>query len=221
MLQSGKEPLYREASLLSANPPHPGVRGHAQRGKALLGHTGPVSLLCPELLGHFCCPESAVGVNTTVSPVGKHQYPPVHAAGPSPRLPGECLGPPRPLIMTLINSSQRLCHPRPQTASETQPRRGLEGLTRWETGGWLRKRQREAGDTGLRTPVKSGRELSAGFGAGAFWGQSLRRSVVSDSWRPHGLQHAMLLCPWESPGKNTGVGCHFLLGGGGSSQPRD
>ena len=28
-----------------------------------------------------------------------------------------------------------------------------------------------------------------------------------------------LLCPWDSPGKNTGVGCHFLLHG--SSQPRD
>ena len=28
---------------------------------------------------------------------------------------------------------------------------------------------------------------------------------------PHGLQPARLLCPWDSPGKNTGVGCHFLL----------
>ena len=27
------------------------------------------------------------------------------------------------------------------------------------------------------------------------------------------------LCPWDSPGKNTGVGCHFLLQG--SSRPRD
>ena len=27
----------------------------------------------------------------------------------------------------------------------------------------------------------------------------------------HGLQPARLLCPWDSPGKNTGVGCHFLL----------
>ena len=36
-------------------------------------------------------------------------------------------------------------------------------------------------------------------------------SVVSDSLRPHGLQPARLLCPWDSPGKNTGVGCHFLL----------
>ena len=29
--------------------------------------------------------------------------------------------------------------------------------------------------------------------------------------RPHGLQPARLLCMWDSPGKNTGVGCHFLL----------
>ena len=36
-------------------------------------------------------------------------------------------------------------------------------------------------------------------------------SVVSDSVRPLGLQSARLLCPWDSPGKNTGVGCHFLI----------
>ena len=29
--------------------------------------------------------------------------------------------------------------------------------------------------------------------------------------RPHGLQPTRLLRPWDSPGKNTGVGCHFLL----------
>ena len=29
--------------------------------------------------------------------------------------------------------------------------------------------------------------------------------------RPHGLQLARLLCLWNSPGKNTGVGFHFLL----------
>ena len=38
-------------------------------------------------------------------------------------------------------------------------------------------------------------------------------SVVSDSLRPHGLQPTRLLCPWDSPGKNTGVGGHFLLQG--------
>ena len=37
------------------------------------------------------------------------------------------------------------------------------------------------------------------------------RSVVSDSSRPRGLQPTRLPHPWVSPGKNTGVGCHFLL----------
>ena len=36
-------------------------------------------------------------------------------------------------------------------------------------------------------------------------------SVVSDSVRPHRWQPTRLLCPWDSPCKNTGVGCHFLL----------
>ena len=35
--------------------------------------------------------------------------------------------------------------------------------------------------------------------------------VVSNFVRPYGLQPARLFCPWESLGKNTGVGCHFLL----------
>ena len=29
----------------------------------------------------------------------------------------------------------------------------------------------------------------------------------------HGLQSTRLLCPWDFPGKNAGVGCHFLLQG--------
>ena len=36
-------------------------------------------------------------------------------------------------------------------------------------------------------------------------------SVMSDSVRPQRLQPIRLLCPWDSPGENTGVGCHFLL----------
>ena len=34
---------------------------------------------------------------------------------------------------------------------------------------------------------------------------------MSDSVRPHRWQATRLPCPWDSPGKNTGVGCHFLL----------
>ena len=37
------------------------------------------------------------------------------------------------------------------------------------------------------------------------------RSVVSDPLRLHGLQPARLLCPWDSSGKHTGVGCHFRI----------
>ena len=46
----------------------------------------------------------------------------------------------------------------------------------------------------------------------------MRASVLSrfsGVWigRPHGLQPSRLLCPWDSPGQNTGVGCHALLQG--------
>ena len=37
------------------------------------------------------------------------------------------------------------------------------------------------------------------------------RLVMSHSSRRHGLQPTRLLCPWNSPGKSTGVGCHCLL----------
>ena len=36
-------------------------------------------------------------------------------------------------------------------------------------------------------------------------------SVVSDSVRPRRRQPSRLPRPWDSPGKNAGVGCHFLL----------
>ena len=39
------------------------------------------------------------------------------------------------------------------------------------------------------------------------------RWVVSDSLWPHGLWPTRLLPSWDSPGKSTGVGCHFLLQG--------
>ena len=48
-------------------------------------------------------------------------------------------------------------------------------------------------------------------------------SLVSDSLRHHGIIrfHGTIrfLCPWDFAGKNTGLGCHFLLQE--SSRPRD
>ena len=38
-----------------------------------------------------------------------------------------------------------------------------------------------------------------------------RSSVLADSVQPHRRQPTRLPRPWDSPGKDTGVGCHFLL----------
>ena len=43
-------------------------------------------------------------------------------------------------------------------------------------------------------------------------------SVVSDSLHPHGLQPTSLICLWNFPGKNTGVGA---ISSRAPSQPRD
>ena len=49
------------------------------------------------------------------------------------------------------------------------------------------------------------------FGLILQWKWKWSHSVVSDSLQPHGLQPTRLLCPWDFPDKNTGVGFHFLL----------
>ena len=41
----------------------------------------------------------------------------------------------------------------------------------------------------------------------------ISRSGMSDTLVPHRLQPTRLLCLWDSPGKNTGACCHFLLQG--------
>ena len=38
-------------------------------------------------------------------------------------------------------------------------------------------------------------------------------SIMPDSVRPHRPQPIRLRSPWDSPGKDTGMGCHFLLQG--------
>ena len=39
------------------------------------------------------------------------------------------------------------------------------------------------------------------------------RSIMSNSLQPHGLWPARLICPWNSPGQNTGEDSHSLLQG--------
>ena len=56
------------------------------------------------------------------------------------------------------------------------------------------------------------------MGTGAWWATFHRIAAAAAKSgqscpivRPHRWQPTRLLCPWDSPGKNTGVGCHFLL----------
>ena len=42
-------------------------------------------------------------------------------------------------------------------------------------------------------------------------GSAVQSLICVCLFGPHGWQPTRLLCPWDSPGKNTGVGCHALL----------
>ena len=65
-----------------------------------------------------------------------------------------------------------------------------------------------------------GRQRRLEFSGQSPWKQVLLScSVVSDSLQINGLQPTMLLCPWDSPAKNTGVGCPFPFHG--ISRPGD
>ena len=44
-----------------------------------------------------------------------------------------------------------------------------------------------------------------------FQSVSISCSVMSDSLQPQGLEPTRLLCPWDSPSKNTGVGCQLHI----------
>ena len=69
---------------------------------------------------------------------------------------------------------------------------------------FLMKEKEESEKTGLKLNIQKTKIMTSGP---IVWS----RSVVSDSLRPHELKPTRLLCPWDSPGKNTGVGCHFLF----------
>ena len=87
--------------------------------------------------------------------------------------------------------------------------------------GWLRP----FSDRGLGSGTAPG--VSTGFVPVGTWGSVLpcylgsysvnaaaAAAKLLQSWptlRPHGWQPTRLPRPWDSPGKNTGVGCHFLL----------
>ena len=69
---------------------------------------------------------------------------------------------------------------------------------------------------GVRNVALSRRNIRLFFGFSAFLLLLLLlliASVVFNSVQPYGLQPATFLCPWDSLGRSTGVGCHAgLLG---------
>ena len=74
--------------------------------------------------------------------------------------------------------------------------------------------------TAVNTRIQASVECMFSCHLGVHFGQGFLGCVVCaqtlsyvDSVRRHGLQPTRLPCPWNSPGKNTGVSCHFLLQG--------
>ena len=72
-----------------------------------------------------------------------------------------------------------------------------------------------------RIPMDRGAWRATVHGVPKSWAQLSKHSTAQHihlymcvcSVQPHGLYPARLLCPWVFPGKNSGVGCHFLLQG--------
>ena len=57
------------------------------------------------------------------------------------------------------------------------------------------------------------KQLSSSSSITYFCSVQFSHSVMSHSFQLYGVQSARLLCPWDSPSKITGVGCHALLQG--------
>ena len=91
--------------------------------------------------------------------------------------------------------------------------------TRDNTGEGVEKREtrRSAGGNGNAATVDNGMEFSQKIKNRTLYttckSESVSYSVVFNSLQPRGLQPVRLLCPWNSPGQNTGLGSHSLLEG--------
>ena len=52
--------------------------------------------------------------------------------------------------------------------------------------------------------------MAISFSSDKVWSEWSEVAQLCLTLWPHGLQPTRLLCPWDFPGKSTGVGCHFL-----------
>ena len=81
----------------------------------------------------------------------------------------------------------------------------------WRSSAWCERRRDEGQGLGRMAPAgPNPRGLLSLFPlpAAAAAAKSIQ---LCPTLRPHRRQPTRLPCPWDSPGKNTGVGCHFLL----------
>ena len=84
-------------------------------------------------------------------------------------------------------------------------RNPLRLLNREETGGEQRQKQRVRVEVTEIVQMRCASSLEKGACVHA------KVLQLCQTLRHCGLVPARLLCPWGSPGKNTGVGCHALL----------
>ena len=87
---------------------------------------------------------------------------------------------------------------------------GCLGLVHWDDPeGWSGEGGGKGG-SGWGTRVHRG-QIHVDVWQNQYNAAAAKSLVVSDSARPHRRQPTRPHRPWDSPGKNTGVGCHFLL----------
>ena len=73
------------------------------------------------------------------------------------------------------------------------------------------KREDKNPEKSVRRHFRGKEGTKKSLGNGGWW---FSRQVVTDPCNPMDCRPARLLCPQDFSGKNTGVGCHFLLQGG-------
>ena len=103
-------------------------------------------------------------------------------------------------ILQPRQAGEKLCQPKHWNTSLKLPSRQLEQR---RAGGHRNQDDQETQNPHALPPWNPGTTFCA---------CSLAQSCPT-LLQPHGLQSARLLCLWDSPGKNTGVGYHFLFQG--------
>ena len=86
---------------------------------------------------------------------------------------------------------------------------GLPGLISWQS----KRLSRVFSNTPAQKHQFLGAQLSLGYWLYACCCCCVGAKLCPILLWPHGLQPVTVFCPWDFPGKNTGVGCHFLLQG--------